>query len=262
MSVSDYSPKRNSSSERKLSYQIAKKPTCSRKMSKWAQFVESLETLSKENESSDESPEDKKDIGFLDCLRRKESFERNTCFTSSARVISEPRFTKQTSKSLASSPLKVESLTKRAPILRCFEMPKLPLSLGDKLPLSLGERFKDKSVSPSLIEDNLVKFMTAFPKRRSSTPGTVKSALVQKKISELRVSGVKTDSENDDFLKCALSKKRKIKRSSEVICATQDNNFMITKTAPSVERFRKYSSSTTDEVFNADESFRRLVFEF
>lgn len=238
MSVSDYSPKRPSSQVQKT-----------RKLSKWAQFVESIEILAKDNELStdSQSESERKDHSFLDFLRKKETFERNAATTSSARYLPEPKVQKVTSKSLASSPSKIDQV-KRTPILKCFELPKLPLTLGDK------KRDKSSLQPTNIIEENLLRLMTALPKRRSSTPCTVK-ALTQKRISELRSSGAKTDSENDDFLKCEIRKKS----AAEVICTTPDN-IVITKTAPSVERFRRYSSSSTDDVCDVDTSVFGLVF--
>ncbi|XP_073966066.1 uncharacterized protein [Choristoneura fumiferana] len=97
---------------------------------------------------------------------------------------------------------------------------------------------KDKSISPTAaIEENLMKIMMALPKRRSSTPST---KVTQKRISDLRKSGAKTDSENDDVFV-------KMEGRSQVICDTPDN-IIITKTAPSVEKFLRYSSSSTDDL--------------
>lgn len=153
------------------------------KTSKWAQFVEAIEIMSK-NDSSDSESEKKE--GFFDFLKL-DIFERNAASTSSVKD-EKPKKNIVTSKSLASSPMRVE-IGKRSPILRCFDLPKIPVS----------EKIKDK-VSSTLLEENLVKFMSTFPKRRSSTPST--RFLTQKRISELRESGAKTDSENDEvFLK-------------------------------------------------------------
>ncbi|KAM3955518.1 LOW QUALITY PROTEIN: oxysterol-binding protein-related protein 8, partial [Aphomia sociella] len=220
MSVSDYSPKK---SLEKPTYLTKKKPT---KISKWAQFMESIEILSREHDSSD--TDEKRDGGFLDFLRRKE-IERNTPCTSSVRTVKKSVAHKRTSKSLASSPLRLE---KKAPILKCFDLPKL----------TFEKKNGKEKVGANFLEDNLFKFVATFPKRRSSTPTTVKS-LTQTRISELRASGFKTDSEND----CAKSvlSKRKLK-DSEVLCDTPDN-ILITKTAPSVEKFRRYSTSSTDD---------------
>ncbi|KAJ2942461.1 hypothetical protein O0L34_g16066 [Tuta absoluta] len=138
-----------------------------------------------------------------------------------------------------------ESITKKAPLLRCFEVPKLTLPLGDK-------KAKEKDISP--FEENLFRFVNALPKRRSSTPQSYK--LTSKRISQLRSSGAKTDSENDDLhnvLKEKLPQKRAI-NTSEVICTSPDN-IVITKTAPSVERVRRYSSSSTDEVCDNRDRF-------
>ncbi|KPJ18378.1 Oxysterol-binding protein-related protein 8 [Papilio machaon] len=196
------------------------------KISKWAQFIESIEILAKEHDSSDsQTPEsDKKDAGFLDFLKKKEISERN---------LSEFKH-KGLSKSLASSPMKID-IPKKTPILKYFDLPKSALSLGDK---------RDKS--------NNIRSKTPLPKRRSSTPSTSKTRTAQKRISDLRESGAKTDSENDD-----KSVPKKFKGSSEIICDTSDacNNILITKTAPSIERFRETSTSSTDD--DDDKSDRR-----
>lgn len=237
MSVSDYSPKRCSPT--KLSYKLKKLKT--RQLSKLAQFVDSIEILSREHDSSesiDEKIEQDKDgnneiqeKNFFDFFKRKD-IECNTATTSSMRVMTESKAVKLNSKSLTSSPLKLE---KKLPILKYFEIPK-----------SIEKKIKDRVASPTnIIEENLIKLMTSLPKRRSSTPSTQK--FTQKRISELRSSGAKTDSE-DDYFKFELTKKNK--DNSKVLCATPEN-IIITKTAPSVERFRKYSSSSTDDVCEA-----------
>lgn len=142
------------------------------------------------NDSSDSDSEKKE--GFFDFLLKREIFERNTAATSSVKEVSiqKSKGIGGTSKSLASSPMRTES-GKRSPMLRCFEIPKIPV----------GEKIKEKVTSPTtLIEENLMKFLQTFPKRRSSTPST--QYLTQKRISQLRESGAKTDSENDEvFLK-------------------------------------------------------------
>lgn len=236
MSVSDYSPKRYSPT--KLSYTLKKLKN--RKLSKWAHFVESIEILSREHDSSESIDDkierdkngntetaEKKD--FFDFLKKKD-IERNTATTSSMRTITESKVVKLSSKSLTSSPLKIE---KKLPIFKCFDISKIPIE----------KKIKDRATTPTnIIEENLFKLMSSLPKRRSSTPSTLK--LPQKRISELRLSGAKTDSE-DDYLKSELTKKGK--GNSEMLCATPEN-IIITKTAPSVERFRKYSSSSTDDV--------------
>lgn len=248
MSVSDYSPKRTSSGDRKVTYQVPKKPKGTRKLSKWAQFVESIEIMSREHDVSTESPtpENERKEGFLDFLWRKDAFDRSSPGMSSVRFDSKAAKCQRMTKSLASSPMKAEG--KKSPILKCFDMPKLPL--GDRRVV------KDKTVSPtSLIEDNLMRFMATFPKRRSSTPSTLKTAITQKRISELRESGVKTDSENDDVFLKQFPKRKRLK-DDVVLCDTPEN-IIITKTAPSIERFRKYSSTSSDgEIVEA----RRLVF--
>lgn len=222
MSISDYSPKR-STIDRKVAYQVQKKAKT--RKTKWAQFMESIEILSKDHDSSD-PPTPEKDSRFLDFLRKKETnLGRNTASTSSMRMEKEPKVKKQMSKSLASSPYKLE--IKNSSILKCLELPKIPL----------GDRSKDKMSSTSMIEENFMKFMSTFPKRRSSTPLTFS----QKRMSELRESGVKTDSENDDV----FVKSKKKYKGSEVICDTPEN--IIIKTAPSVERVREYTSSSSDE---------------
>lgn len=203
MSVSDYSPKRN---ERKKD----------RKISKWAQFMESIELMSKEHETTDsQTPEKDSLFNFMRKDLERSRKDNSSPSTSSAKVITEPRVDNRVSKSLASTP-------RRA--IKCFEMPKFI----DK---------KDKSISPTAaIEENLMKIMMALPKRRSSTPST---KITQKRISDLRKSGAKTDSENDDVFV-------KMEGKSQVICDTPDN-IIITKTAPSVEKFLRYSSSSTDD---------------
>lgn len=240
MSVLDYGPKRHSPTK----VCLTKKPK-SRKISKWAQFVESIDMLSREHDSSD-SIDDKTVIkngntdkperkDFFDFLKKKD-IERNTATTSSMRIFSEPKTVQLNSKSLTTSPLKIE---KKSPILKCLDVPK-----------AIEKKFKDRAMSPTnIIEENLIKLMTSFPKRRSSTPSTLK--LTQKRISELRMSGAKTDSE-DDFIKTELTKKRL--GTSEVLCSTPEN-IIITKTAPSVERFRKYSSSSTDDICEVERRY-------
>lgn len=197
------------------------KPKKKSKISKWAQFIESIEILAKDNDTSDsQTPESDKKEGFLDFLKKKDLSE-----------ITELKH-KRLSKSLASSPLKID-LPKKTPLLKYFDLPKSAVSLGDK---------KDKTNTGS---------KTPFPKRRSSTPSTLKSKTAQKRISDLRESGAKTDSENDDV----KPMQRKFRGSSEIICDTSNayNNILITKTAPSIERFRETSTSSTDD----DKSSRR-----
>ncbi|XP_063836187.1 oxysterol-binding protein-related protein 8-like isoform X1 [Ostrinia nubilalis] len=90
--------------------------------------------------------------------------------------------------------------------------------------------------------------MATLPKRRSSTPCTLKT-LTQKRISELRESGAKTDSENDEvFLKDLTDIKnlpRRRRFNEDVVLCDTPENIIITKTAPSTETFRKYSSSSS-----------------
>lgn len=181
--------------------------------------------------SSSDSDENVKKEGFLDFLWKKDCLDRNTTSTSSMRVVGKTKLEKPISKSLASSPR--FDIVKRTHLTSCFELPKRP-----------GE--KRRKCSTPTIEDNLVKVFTSFPKRRSSTPSTKTS---QKRISELRESGFKTDSENDDI-------NQKITKrfvGSKIICSTPDN-IIITETAPSLERFRRYSS-TSDDVFDVDYRF-------
>lgn len=235
MSISDYSPKRPSSIDRKVTYQVPKKPKT--RKTKWAQFMESIEILSKDHDSSDPTTPER-DSRFLDFLWKKETgIGRNTASTSSMKMEKVPKIKRQMSKSLASSPYKIE--VKKSPLLKCLELPKLPL-----------ERAKDKLSPTSMIEENFMKFMSTFPKRRSSTPTT----FTQKRISELRESGVKTDSENDDVF---IKNKRKLYKGVEVICDTPEN--IIIKTAPSAERVREYTSSSTDE---AREEYWFVIFVF
>ncbi|KPJ00493.1 Oxysterol-binding protein-related protein 8 [Papilio xuthus] len=187
------------------------------KSSKLSQFIEYIEMLAKEHDSCDSTPEsDKKDLGFLDLLKKKDA-ERN---------LSEFK-QKRLSKSLASSPLKID-IPKKTPILKYFDLPKSAMSLGDK---------------------NKIISKTPIPKRRSSTPSTSKCKRSQR-ISDLRESGAKTDSENDD-----VKTIRKFRGSSEILCDASNacNNILITKTAPSIERFRETSTSSTDD----DKSKRR-----
>lgn len=224
MSVSDYTPKRTSSVDRK-SYQVPKKSKTH--MTKFTKFIESIEIMSKDHDSS-EPPTPDRDGKFLDFLKRKETgIIRNAPSTSSVRVLKVPKDDKITSKSLASSPYRVEM--KKSPILRCLEFPKI----------SLSEKTKEKSSPTNILEENFLKFMSTFPKRRSSTPSSFK----QKRIGELRESGVKTDSENDDvFLN---SQRKKLFKGSEIICDTPEN--LIIKTAPSAERVRELSSTSSDD---------------
>lgn len=191
------------------------KKSKSNRSSRWAQFIESIETLARDNDTSDsQTPEsDKRDLGFLDFLRKKED-----------KVASEAVTQKRLSKSLASSPLKID-LPKRSPILKYFE-PKP--SQEEERPLQASNTVEGDA-KPTL------------PKRRSSTPCTLKTKLARKRISDLRHSGFKTDSENDDVTRAVV----KLDGGSEVICDTS-NSVLITKTAPSVERFACSSSSTTD----------------
>ncbi|XP_061727546.1 oxysterol-binding protein-related protein 8 isoform X2 [Cydia pomonella] len=192
MSVSDYSPKREKT----------------KNISKWAQFMESIDIMHHDIPSPPE-----KDHLF--------TFRTNVNSPSTSKAL-EPK-QNRLSKSLASSPLKLEFSK-----LKCFEMPKL--SILDR---------KEKCISPSAIEENLVKLVMTIPKRRSSTPST---KITQKRISDLRKSGAKTDSE-DDF---------KDRGKTEILCDTPDN--IIIRTAPSNERVRKYSSSSTDDIC---EKYRR-----
>lgn len=189
------------------------------KPTKWDKFVESIDIISKDHTSSDS--DDKKE-GFLDFFWKKDWLDRNAASTTSMRVVREKH--KPISKSLASSPRFDIAKTH---LTRCF----------DTKPL-------DRKKSPT-IDDNLVKLMS-LSKRRSSTPTT--KCLAQKRISELRESGAKTDSENDDVFFKELPKKRRV--DSKVICSTPDN-IIITETAPSIERFRRYSSSS-DDVFDLE----------
>ncbi|XP_052746376.1 oxysterol-binding protein-related protein 8 isoform X2 [Bicyclus anynana] len=129
------------------------------------------------------------------------------------------------SRSAASSPFKID-------LAKCFELKKL----------ALGEKFQEWS-SPSLIEENLAKI---FPKRRSSTPSAAKPSCSPKRISEFRKS-VKTDSEND--VPHELSRNG---RESEVLFSSPEN-FLITKTAPSVEQFGSMPvdmTSSSDDIQN------------
>lgn len=122
-------------------------------------------------------------------------------------------------KSLTASPFKIDT---KLPLLGCFELPKL--SLGDR------RSFRDKRAM-SFVEENLSKIIL---KRRCSTPSVTNNSSSQKRISEFRESGVKTDSENE-ALQTEVIKRRKILE-SEVLFSSPEN-FLITKTAPSVERF-------------------------
>lgn len=212
MSVSDYTPKRTSSVDRK-SYQVPKKSKTH--MTKFTKFIESIEIMSKDHDSSEPPTPD------------RDGIIRNAPSTSSVRVLKVPKDDKITSKSLASSPYKVEM--KKSPILRCLEFPKI----------SLSEKTKEKSSPTNILEENFLKFMSTFPKRRSSTPSSFK----QKRIGELRESGVKTDSENDDVF---LNRQRKkLFKGSEIICDTPEN--LIIKTAPSAERVRELSTTSSDD---------------
>lgn len=202
-----------------MSYQCPKKPKT--RKTKWGQFVDSIEMLSKDHDSSD-PPTPERDGRFLDFLRKKESIGRNSASTSSMRMEKDQSVKKQLSKSLASSPYKLD--LKKSPILKCLELPKFPIP----------EKSKDKLSPTALIEENFLKFVSTFPKRRSSTP----MQFPQKRISELRDSGVKTDSEDDVFLKKKICK-------AEIICDTPEN--IIIKTAPSIERMRQYTTSSSDE---------------
>ncbi|CAG5000118.1 unnamed protein product [Parnassius apollo] len=226
MTIYDCSPNRCSSADPK-----PMKKSKTNKISRWAQFIESIEILAKEHDTSDsQTPEsDKKDGGLLDFLKRKELPEKN--------------------KSHACSPIKVDVLCRKSSILKYFDLPKLPAPVGDKK----NEAEKNLTAS-STLEDN-VSIGPFIPKRRSSTP-TSKSKLAQKRVRRLRESGVKTDSENDDSaVKTSLPKK--FKGSSEIICDTSDN-ILITKTAPSIERFRETSSSSTDDC-DISKSNRRIA---
>ncbi|XP_041984272.1 oxysterol-binding protein-related protein 8 isoform X1 [Aricia agestis] len=112
-------------------------------------------------------------------------------------------------KSLAASPFKVDF---NKHIMRCFELPKLGLS---------DKKDKEKEVEVTEVRE--------FSKRRSSTP-SVKSKNKQKKM---RDSGVKSDSESE---LSNLNEMNQKKEESEVIFSSPAN-FIITKTAPSIERF-------------------------
>ncbi|CAG4974080.1 unnamed protein product [Colias eurytheme] len=122
-------------------------------------------------------------------------------------------------RSLTSSPMNLE-LIRKSPILKFFDMPKLVLKQGTK-------------------KEELSKY-----DRRSSTPSIRKSKAAQKRISELRESGAKTDSENDESFHSKL--KRRL-ANSEVICDTPEN-ILITKTAPSDERFRDTTTSSSEDL--------------
>lgn len=138
-------------------------------------------------------------------------------------------------KSLTTSPFKIDS---KLPLLRCFELPKL--SLGDR------RSIRDKRAM-SFVEENLSKIIL---KRRCSTPSVTNNNSSQKRISEFRESGVKTDSENDEALQTEVMKRRKILE-SEVLFSSPEN-FLITKTAPSVERFEEpidVSTSSDDGAY-------------
>ncbi|XP_047522481.1 oxysterol-binding protein-related protein 8 isoform X1 [Pieris napi] len=113
-------------------------------------------------------------------------------------------------RSLTSSPMALE-MFKRSPILKLFDMPKI----------KLRESFEEKY------------------NRRSSTPSIRKSRV---KKRTLRESGVKTDSEDD-----GNKVKMRFFGESEVICNTPEN-ILITKTAPSNERFRDTTTSSSDDV--------------
>lgn len=190
--------------------------------------MESIEKMSKDHSSSDSQSDVEKKEGFLDFLWKKDCLDVSS---TSMRVVRETN-NKPTSKSLASSPrFEKRNLTS------CFELPKL--SPGDK---------RRKCTTPSSFVE-----MKLLQKRRSSTPSSKK--ISQKRISELRDSGVKTDSENDDISIKRLPEKRCV--GSKVICNTPDN-IIITETAPSLERFRRYSSSS-DDVFDLE---YRLVFYY
>lgn len=226
MSVSDYSPKRRQSDERK-----PRKP-------KWSQFFENFEHKNNAESTDSETPDNEK--GFLDFhfLRNIDFFERNVPSTSSLKVTSGPkRKNTPTSKSLASSP----KLDAKRSLLRCFEIPQLPITLGEK-PAKVP---KEKASPTTFLEENFSKFL---PKRRTSTPCVLKG-LPQKRISDLRESGAKTDSENDDgslFTKRAFERRQKRPR-SQLGCITPES-ILITTTAPSGEVHGKYSSSSTDGV--------------
>ncbi|CAH2065190.1 unnamed protein product, partial [Iphiclides podalirius] len=183
----------------------------------WAQFVESIETLAREHDTSDsQSPEsEKRDPGFLDFLRKRDE-----------RPAPEAIAQKRLSKSLASSPLRVDA-PRRSPILRYFDLPKLPVQV---------DRSRRRLPSSSTLDEGLDK--PPSPKRRSSTPCTLKSKLARQRISDLRRTGFKTDTENDEAPK-------RVAGGSEVLCDAP-GSVLITKTAPSVERFACSSSSTSD----------------
>lgn len=226
MSVSDYSPKStNSSLDHKYTLQEAKNPG---KMSKWTQFVESIEKLGKEYSVSSESQsfegEEKEkhyqDKNFLPKIKSNFDF------------INRPSTSHQEKKG---SELRTKTKMSSCQLLKSFELPKLPLPVYER---------KEKRVSPTaLIEENLFKFVTSLPKRRSSTPTSLMT-FPSKHMHDLRSSGAKTDSENGDSKKRSCKKKQ-----TKILCETPEN-IIITKTAPSFDRFSKYSSSSTEDIFD------------
>lgn len=211
MSTSDYSVKSDNSNKKSIS--------------KWTKFFESIENV-RNNESSDTDNE-KRDTGILDFIWKRETELRGDAPSTSS-IKTTRKSTKKlgvASKSLASSPYRLDAL-KKSPILKCFDITK-------------SNSGRDVKMSPSL-DDGLLKFVTSSRKRRSSTPGNM---LRLNRSPVFRRSGARTDSENEDVPKRLLSDKR-----SEILCDTPDN-ILITRTAPSVERFARCCSSTSDDEF-------------
>lgn len=224
------------------------------KLSKWAQFVESIDSASRDEDSTESdsekrdsflevsrkketdnvtlnTPENEKKDGFLDFLWKREKPLQRNASTLLIQMPNQKEILTQKSKSLVSSPSKAE-LCKKSPILKCFDVPKMVVSYADKI------SGKEKSLR--------------LMNRRSSTPSTLKF-LTQP--STIRESGVKTDSENDEgFLKIRL--KKKLLNDPVVICDTPEN-IIITKTAPSIERFSISRSSSS--VYENDFSEYRSV---
>lgn len=205
--------------------------------------MDTFEHGHRDDKSTDsETPDnDKNEKGFLDFafLKNIDFFERNVASTSSMKILGEIKEKKKPlSKSVASSP---KFDLKKTPLMRCFEIPKLPISLGEKA----MKITKEKPSTTALLEENIAKIL--FSKRRSSTPCITKGGSTQKRISELRESGAKTDSEHDDSLlfKKGQFEKRQRRLRSKVVCDTTENIFI---TAPSGEVYRKYSSSSTDDL--------------
>ncbi|CAH2083442.1 unnamed protein product [Euphydryas editha] len=153
----------------------------------------------------------------------------------------EKNINEKMTKNLTTSPFKIDT---KLPILRCFELPKL----------SIGDRRNGRDKSPmNFFEENLSKIIL---KRRCSTPSVSNSNSSQKRISELRESGVKTDSENDEALQTEMMKRREVME-SEVLFSSPEN-FLITKTAPSVEKFEEsvdVSSSSDDVAFRKETQY-------